>query len=63
MKLEQETSNGSWSQVLEAKFLVCARDSNNIGSAMMNPLEIISDHEKELFNLGESNKIKKYSLN
>lgn len=55
MKLEQEISDDSWLLVLEAKFLVCARDSNNLGSALMNPLEIINEKEKEIFNLGESN--------
>lgn len=54
MKLEQEKSANTWSPVLEAKFLLCARDANNLGSAIMNPLEIVTDEEKAIFNLGES---------
>lgn len=55
MKLEQETFDESWLLVLEAKFLVCARDSNNLGSGLMNPIEIKDEKENEIFNLGESN--------
>lgn len=54
MKLEQELAPNVWNQVLEAKFLVCARDTNNIGSALMNPIEIVTDEEKAIFELGES---------
>lgn len=54
MKLEQETSDRSWLPVLEAKFLVCARDTTNSGSAVMNALDVVTDEEKEIFNLGES---------
>ena len=55
MKLEQEATNDSWLQVLEAKFLVCARDSHNQGSAVMNSLKIESETEKAIFNIGERN--------
>lgn len=55
MKLEQELAPGIWNHVLEAKFLVCARDTNNIGSAAMNPMEIVTSEEKAIFELGERN--------
>ena len=37
-----------------AKFLVCARDANNIDSGVMNPLEVVDEKEKLIFELGES---------
>ena len=55
MQLEQELAPGVWNHVLEAKFLLCARDTNNRGSAAMNPLEIVTSEEKAIFELGESN--------
>ena len=54
MKLEQEISPKVWLHLSDAKFLVCARDANNKGSALMNPLEIVTDDEKAIFELGES---------
>jgi len=54
MKLEQEISTSSWITYLEAKFLVCARDANNIDSGVMNPLEVVDEKEKLIFELGES---------
>ena len=54
MKVEQEISSNSWLPVLDAKFLVCARDTSNKGSSFMCPLEIVDEKEKELFDLGES---------
>lgn len=55
MQLEQELAPGVYNHVLEAKFLVCSRDTNNSGSAAMNPLEIVTSEEKAIFELGESN--------
>ncbi|CAF0945146.1 unnamed protein product [Brachionus calyciflorus] len=57
MKLEQELAANVWSNVLEAKFLVCARDTNNIAPAVMNPLEIVTPEEKAIYELGEKSKI------
>jgi acyl-coenzyme A thioesterase 9 len=54
MKMEQETSSNIWSPLLDAKFLVCARDTNNAGSALMNPLEVVTDEEKTLYQMGQS---------
>jgi acyl-coenzyme A thioesterase 9 len=54
MKLEQELSPSNWIEMLQAKFLVCARDTNNKGSAIMNPMELITSEEKAIFELGES---------
>ena len=54
MKVEQEISKNEWEPVLEAKFLMAARDTNNKGSALMNPLDIVTDHDRSIFELGES---------
>lgn len=54
MKLEQEIAADSWITYLDAKFLVCARDANNIDPGVMNPLEVIDEKEKLIFELGES---------
>jgi acyl-coenzyme A thioesterase 9 len=59
MKVEQELGNDDWQKVLEAKFLLCARDTSNTGSALMNPLEIVTEEEKAIFELGESLMISK----
>lgn len=52
MKLEYEVAPNVWSPVCEAKFLVCARDTHNKSSATMNPLEVVTDEEKALYQLG-----------
>lgn len=54
MKLEQETPDNKWNTYLDAKFLVCARDANNKDPGTMNPLELIDDKEKLIYDLGES---------
>ncbi len=56
MKVEQEVSGNIWTRVLDAKFLVCARDTTNNSSALMNPLEIVTDDEKAIYELGQSKK-------
>ena len=53
MKVEQELSDDNWQKVLEARFLVCARNINT-GSALMNPIKIVNEEEKAVFDLGES---------
>jgi acyl-coenzyme A thioesterase 9 len=52
MKLEQEIASNVWIPMLEAKFLLCARDTHNVGSAAMNQLEVLTDEEKAVFELG-----------
>ena len=54
MKVEQQISENQWQPVLEAKFLMAARDTNNKGSALMNPLDIVTEEDKKIFELGES---------
>ena len=53
MKMEQESVSGVWEPLVDAKFLMCARDTENKGPAVMNPLEIINDQERTIFQLGE----------
>lgn len=58
MKIEQELEReGEWIPQLEAKFLMVARDINNNGAGIMNPLEITNEKEKALFDLGNANKV------
>jgi acyl-coenzyme A thioesterase 9 len=57
MKVEQEISENEWQPVLEAKFLMAARDTNNKGSANMNPLDISNEGDRLIFELGEKNKL------
>jgi acyl-coenzyme A thioesterase 9 len=54
MKLEQEISPNVWQKILDAKFLVCARDTTNSSSALMNPLNVVTNEERAIFELGES---------
>ena len=51
-----------WVKFTEARFLMVARDPLNRGSAFINPLEVKTDKEKELFEKGETNK-KRYFFN
>lgn len=60
MKLEQELVNeGEWVSLLEAKFLMVARNINNKGPGIMNPLEITNEKEKAIFDSGYQNKLTK----
>jgi len=39
-----------------------ARDPLNRGGAFINPLEVVGEEEQKLFQLGESNKIRRYQI-
>lgn len=53
MKIEQEIFNeNEWLPLLEAKFLMCARNVSNKGPGIMNPLQLNDDKEKALFEAG-----------
>ena len=55
MKVEQElTVQNEWVTILEAKFLMCARDINNKDAGLMNPLEVVGKKEISLFEQGNS---------
>lgn len=56
MRVEQQISPNIWSHICEARFLVCARDALNKGSAIMNGIELVNNEEKVIFELGERNK-------
>lgn len=51
MKMEQEQN-----MLLEAKFLMVARNLSNVGKGIMNPLEVVDEKEKLIFKQGEENK-------
>lgn len=57
MKIEQELEReGEWVPQLHAKFLMVARNIDNNGSGIMNPLDITNEEEKAIFELGNANK-------
>jgi acyl-coenzyme A thioesterase 9 len=60
MKLKQEVEPGVWKTGLNAKFVMCARDSINKGSAIMNPLKLVTDRDYEIFEQGEVSKIDRH---
>ena len=64
MKVEQELIvHNEWVTILEAKFLMCARDINNKDAGLMNPLEVVGEKEKNLFEQGNSkSNFSKYSI-
>jgi acyl-coenzyme A thioesterase 9 len=45
-----------WVKFTEARFLMVARDPLNRGSAFINPLQVETEEEKELFEKGSINK-------
>ncbi len=53
MKLEQQIVD-DWVPILEAKFVMCARGVNNKGPGIMNPLEIITEKERTIYEAGNS---------
>lgn len=59
--LEQEVE-GEWRKMTEASFVLVARDPLNRGSAVINPMEVQTPQEKHLFQKGEENKIRRYSM-
>lgn len=52
MRVEQEVGAGVWLHMLDAKFLVCARDTSNQSSAAMCQLEVVTGEEKAIYELG-----------
>lgn len=60
MKIEQENyEKNEWVPLLEAKFLMVARNVDNKGAGVMNPLDISNEKEQKIFNEGEANKKKR----
>ena len=55
MKVEQQLNENEWHPLLEAKFLMAARDTNNKGSALINPLDVVTEQDKKIFDIGEGN--------
>ena len=47
---------GQWVKFTEALFVLVARDPLNRGAAFINPLELCSQEERDIFQLGEQNK-------
>ena len=48
--------DGEWVKITDAVFVLVARDPLNRGAAFINPLELVTEEEIELFNNGEANK-------
>lgn len=53
--LEQKRDNGDWEKVTDAQFVLVARDPMNTKGAVLNPLIIEDDQEKQLFERGQRN--------
>jgi len=58
----EQLVDGEWVKFTEALFVLVARDPLNRGKAFINPLELITEEEKELFNNGELNKKRRYQI-
>ena len=52
----EQLIDGQWVKITEALFVLVARDPLNRGAAFINPLELVTNEEKELFRQGEENK-------
>jgi acyl-coenzyme A thioesterase 9 len=61
LELEQLVE-GQWRRCTEATFVLVARDPLNKGSAFINPLAVEGEEERELFNRGEENKVRRYQI-
>merc|ERR1711997_414919 len=57
--LEQQRDDGTWERVTEASFVLVARDPLNTKGAVLNPLKVETDTEKELFEIGHNNMLKR----
>ena len=55
LQLEQGI-DGKWVKFTEATFVLVARDPLNRGAAFINPLEVVTEEEKQIFRAGEENK-------
>jgi len=58
----EQLINGRWVKVTEATFVLVARDPLNRGAAFINPLEVVTDEEKEIFETGELNKKRRQQI-
>ena len=52
----EQLVDGEWVKITDAVFVLVARDPLNRGAAFINPLELVTEEEIELFNNGEANK-------
>ena len=52
----EQLVEGQWVKFTEALFVLVARDPLNRGAAFINPLELGSQEERDIFQLGEHNK-------
>ena len=57
----EQLVDGEWVKFTDALFVLVARDPLNRGAAFINPLELVTEEEKELFKNGEANK-KRYKM-
>ena len=52
----EQLIDGQWVKFTEATFVLVARDPLNRGAAFINPLEVVTEEEKQIFRAGEENK-------
>jgi len=58
----EQLVDGEWVKFTDALFVLVARDPLNRGAGFLNPLELVTAEEKELFKNGEENKKRRYQL-
>jgi len=58
----EQVRDGQWKKVTEAKFVLVARDPLNRGSAVLNPLDIVTSEEKEIYEKGIQNKVRRQAM-
>ncbi|XP_077987731.1 acyl-coenzyme A thioesterase 9, mitochondrial-like [Glandiceps talaboti] len=59
MNVEQIGDDGTWSQVMDASFVMVSRDPQNQRKAYVSPLQVESEEEKTLFQKGEESKMRR----
>ncbi|KAG8231076.1 hypothetical protein J437_LFUL010702 [Ladona fulva] len=62
MDQRSSTDENNWKRLTTATFLMAARDSNNEGPALVNPLEAVTDEEKRILQQGEKNKQRRQTM-
>lgn len=58
----EQMEEGEWRQVTTARFVLVARDPLNRGSAFINPMEVVTEEEKLLFQKGQQNKVRRVAM-
>jgi len=60
--LLEQLVDGEWIKCTKARFVLVARDPLNRGSAVLNPMKLVTEEEEELFKEGRDNKLRRSSM-